>query len=309
MGINYKVTLVWAQNVMGVSETLYTPSVDTDTGVFLVNELLQARIQCMFDNQLIQGVRIAQWQTKRRSVMIIPPGGYFPGTKTAVTVPTRGFLKADVSAPTPAQLRDVLQFRCTYGSDRSVMRYLSGVPAQDIGPEPGTFLFQNSGAWLAGWNAYQGVITNRGWAVQGRDRSSAAGPYQVVGITQQTASPGLIGIILRSSLAPTFNMGDKIYTQGFRPKKGTRAPTLNGHWYLSSVDTTSQPGFTILYLRNSQGIDPNQQNFTDKTAVYTNAYVLYSISAIQPVRIGIHKRGRPFSCPRGRSLSRPSLDP
>lgn len=305
----YRVTTMWNQSIIGVSETFYTPNVSDVTAAGILDQMLANRKALMFANQFFVGVRLSVYGSKRQSTVLLPGAVQFPGTTRTLTIPTKGTRPYATLSTGPDQVRAVLQYRLGISTGHVSNRYLSGIPDDISATEPMTYVPGNSSDWVKAWNAWRlGLITD-GWQIRARLYTGDYTPIPPIGVTVQTAAPGLLGVVLDSTAAGGFNRGLKIALTGWRPPKGERASTLNGTWIIDSVNDTLEPGETILYLRGSAGIDPTRQRFTDTTRVQLVGYDTFPIISIRPIRVCTHKRGRPSMAPRGRRLSRPSLDP
>lgn len=304
----YKVTMMWNQSVMGVSESWFTPD---QSGLALqkqVTDMLNLRAACMYQIQPFVGVRLALYGAKRQSQVILPPGGPWLDPFSQVTVPTTGNLPGAGSTTRPDQLRAVLQMTVQYNDTRRTIRYLSGIPDAYSATEPATIVPGAAGAWGTAFQTWRSYLVNNGWQIQARQISGAYLAVPVNGVTVQAAAPSLLGISVLAATAPPFVVGDRIALAHFRPAKGTRSATVNGMWTVDSVNTTLTPGNIIVFLRGSAGIDPDSVRFVATSTIQRVGYQLYPVQAINPYRVGIHKRGRPSMAPRGRRLSRPTLD-
>lgn len=305
----YKVTVMWNQSVMGVSETLYTPDVSGSQLATVLQKYLQSRFNLLFQNQYMVGVRIALYGSKRQSVVLLPPYDVLPQTQLTVQIPASGKLTAGQSFGSPDQLRGVLQNRISYGDTRNVLRYMSGIPDEVSATEPATVNFGRDPSWKQALdNYYAGVVADR-WQIRARSVTGANAPASVTGVTSEAAAPSLLGIVLPAATAPPIVQGSQVSLQHFRPAKFTRSATVNGTWTVDSVNATLVPGSLIVYLRNSGTIDPATVRLTALSTIQLIGYQLYPIQQMTWVRVGIHKRGRPSMAPRGRRLARPTLDP
>jgi len=305
----YQVTILWGQATMGASETYYTDDVSDTSAVQNINQMLKLRSQMLKVFQYFQGVRIATTTTLRRSQFMVPGPNFLFATNNTVVVPATGTIPSGEDIDNSDQFRAVMQIILNYDNNRKVTRYLSGIPDAIIRTEPATIDPNGNPTWWASYNVWQQYIVKNGWFIKAQKLPPTVPAFMVVGVTAQAAAPGLLGIQVDGTLSPAFKKGMKIAAQHFRPAKGTRAATLNGTWIIDSVDATGLPDFVTIYLRGSQGIDPTLQRITDKTFVRYVQYDYYRIQNIAWQRGGIHKRGKPSTAPRGRRLTRPTLDP
>jgi hypothetical protein len=305
----YKVTTIWNQSVMGVSETWYTPDQSDASIQKTIQQMIALRSNCMYQIQPFVGIRVSLYGAKRQSKVILPPGGPLADPFNFLQVPATGTLPGGTSTTRPDQLRAVIQLTIAYNNTRRTLRYLSGIPDAYSVTEPATFNPGAAGAWGTAFDQWRSYLVNTGWQIQARLLTGDYTPAPVIGVTVQAAAPSLLGIVVVAATAPAFAQGQKVALSHFRPKKGTRDLTVNGMWTIDSVNTTLVPGNLIVYLRNSSGIDPDSVRFTANSTIQRVGYGLFPVQSINPYRVGIHKRGRPSLAPRGRRLSRPTLDP
>lgn len=305
----YRVTYMWNHSVMGVSETYWTKDETGGAALLDVQRMLSLRSQFMYVDDYTVGVRIAIEGATRNSVALIPPSGIFPGVGQYMNIPVAGVIPEVPTVKSESQLRQTMQQRLSFADTRTAIRYISGVDSSIVFTEPATLNFNGSSSWYKAWQAFKSYLIQNGWQIRAQVLPPAATVNNVIGVVQQGAAPGLIGIQI--SIPPTFSgiKGNKIALHGMRAAKGTKGSTMNGTWFIDSVDSTALPAYLTLYLRGSAGIDPEAQRFTDKTTVRLVTYAFYPIQAIEPLRVGIHKRGRPSLAPRGRRLTVKSLDP
>jgi hypothetical protein len=294
---------------MGVSETYFTRDTTATGAAALIQDWLAKRTAMQWSNQGVVGVRVAVEGDKRKAALLVPPGDLFPGTNTIMQIPSAGSIPFLNGASNPDLLRVVLQLRLNFDTTRTTLRYLSGIPDANTHTDPATF---ETGAYVPWYKAYSSwwkSMVDNAWAVKGIDKSSNNPLTPIIGLSKQAAPPSFMGIHLAGQPAPAIARGDKVSCRGFRPAKGVKAATINGTWYVDSVDTTTFPDEFVVYLRGSQLIDPALQRFTDASTLQRIRYSLYPIQSVTWVRAGIHKRGRPSIAPRGRRLTHVSLDP
>ena len=306
----YRMTYFWNQSTMGVSESWYTPNLaSASSASSQVQQWLALRTAMMYSNQFTVGVRVSVVGQKRSSVLLVPPYDIFPGTTALITIPTSGSIPSDGNPGTQAQLRAALQFRLTFDSNRTKLRYLAGIPVTIEGTEPATGQVVSDPGWFKAYTAWWQWMVATGWGILANQNSVVNPGFAVQGLVLSATTPSQVGIQVSSVLTPGIVVGQKIHLTGFRPAKGTRGPTINGYWYVSSVNTTLISGSTIYFLQNSSLVDPTQQRITGTSLITPFAQAVFPAQNITWVRVGIHKRGRPSIAPRGRRLSRPTLDP
>lgn len=305
----YRVTLFFGQAMDGASETYWTPDQSALSASKSVESMLALRAQMLNTNQYIAGVRAALETAVRRSSSMLPTRGLFADSGNYINIPGTGTIAPTGTNGLADQFRAVLQMQWRFNDTRQTIRYLSGIPDAISLTEPTTINFNAAQGWWNAYNAWTGFLVQNAWQIRAQILAPAAPTFPVVGLVQQNAAPGLLGIQISAATAPSITKGQKVALHGFRAAKGTRASTLNGTWAVDSIDNSGLPVYVTVYLRSSAGIDPEAQRFTTSTTLRPVNYTLYPIQAIVPYRVGIHKRGKPSLSPRGRRLTIHSLDP
>jgi hypothetical protein len=306
----YRVTIFMGWAGDGASESYLTPAAAPATLITQINRMLNLRSQCMFDTQYIQGVRISQYGNTRRSTLLLPLGGPWPDAGNGqIVVPAKGgYIQANYGTP-PTEFRAVLQVRIGFDNPvRYATKYLSGIPSAMIQAEPATISFGGAPSFLNAMNAFYTYLQSNLWQIGGTNL--AAGSFQIVGVVQQSAAPNLLGVQIAAATSPSITQGQRVKIQGTRPAKGTRGATINGRWSVASVDQTGLPNFVTVYLQNSQLVVPSMVRLTGATSILQPVVPLtFPISNYNIFRAGIKKRGKPSLSPRGRRLTRYTLDP
>jgi len=311
----YRVTPMFNQSVMGWSETYYTRgNVSPSSMATQITTLMDQRTSIMWSNQEVVGIRIADLGTspgplltKRKSVFFTPGNWPFPGTNSVMTIPHRGknLLSGVLTGSHPDQVRAALHMRLTYGGGFNTIRYLVGFPDIDSHTEPGNLNFNGDPSWLPKWLAFIGHLSSV-WAIRARTPISVDPKVPVENLVTQESAPSLLGVVVDAATSPSYSTGTKIHLEGFRPRDRGHI-SLNGKYYVASVNTTLMAGKRIYYLRGVSGQVPDDWKILG--TVQKVDYGIYPIEGIEPIRIGIHKRGRPSAAPRGRRLTRTTLDP
>lgn len=306
----YRVTTIFGQAMDGASETIWLDRTSVSQAAQDVQDLLGFRSRLMNQGQYFAGCRISIEGQKRSSQLVKPPGTeFFMNSNAGITCPGTGTIPLDTPVGLADQFRACLQQKFGFASNRTSNRYLAGIPDLISLTEPVTYTRNNAVAWWNVLDQMRKFLLGGQWKIRAQVLPPLTTIYTIADVVVQDAAPGNLGVTVNVPIpAPTVKVGQKIALQGFRPKKHIRASTLNGTWYVSSV-TTPASGQLTLYLRNSAGIDPSAQNFTDKSSVRIVSYDFYAINSIGTQSVCTHKRGRPSLAPVGRRLSRLSLDP
>lgn len=309
----YRVTLFINQFVMGASETYWTPDLATSAARAAINSLLSLRNAMLWDRHKWIGVRLALDTTgdlvpvKRRSIFLPPGPRPWPGQlDLSINVPEQGVFTGDTLTTQPDQFRASMQIQLLFPPDRQTIRYLFGIPDSISASEAGTLKLAGNPSWVAAFSAWRDFLVNTGWRIKSRTLPPGDPLIPIQDFSLQEAAPGRLGLVL-SATDPVPNMveGDRVQIRGQR-SKANDLRTMNGIWHVSSVNTTLLPGHYVVYLRGSEGIQSTK--FQPPGTVQRVRHQLSVISAIHTYRMGIHKRGRPTPAPRGRRLTRPSLD-
>lgn len=305
----YVVTPLWGRTWVGASETYITPDYSPTQAASKISAFLLYRANLMHTNSYWTGVRIGLYGGNRRSSLLLPPEDLFPDTGAYISVPSAGnYVSVDISSSVTL-MRNSLQYNFIFDTNRSAARYLADIPSGIVGGEPVTFIVGSNPGWIAAFNQFRGFLAGNSWQIRALDKGVTNPPLQVIGVVTSAVSPNNIGIVIKTASDPGITQGMEILTQKFRAAKGTREPTLNGHWVVDSVDLSQAATKTIVYLRNSSGINAAAQRITAFTIIRKRVFALYPIQAIATKRVVTHKRGKPSGSYLGRRLIRPSLDP
>lgn len=305
----YRVGLFWNQFTFGWSETYITRNVASSGLAPLVQGLLNARNTLLwrdFTNWV--GVRISIFGDRRRSALYLPgivklrEGGTLkvPDEGERVDLPS-GFVEV------PDQVRVALQVQMTYDDSRKVIRYIASIPDGVSKTEPGTYTFNQNADWGVKLQAFFDFLVSESFAIAARVTAPTAPEVQARDLVLEAAAPGRLGVAVRTADAPPIAEGDLIHLRGFRRSLDHPGISLNGKFYVSVVNTTLLTNRTIYFLRGTEGQDPNNWKVLGK--VQQVLYGTFPIQLINPHRVGVHKRGRPSLSPRGRRVTRRSLDP
>lgn len=323
----WRATIFMGFHGFGSSETYITNGdLEPDLGAEWLAGLLARRMALAPIDVDCLGVRVSDLLRKRESNMLIPPGGQFPGNGFMV-VPEKGtFNVGEPSTRAPIEYRAAAQLRLRYDNLRFTTRYLTPVPRAIVGAEPLTYVPSGSPPWVAALANFCNYI--RGLPGSGAPAACAIyaripiplapmppspDPYRVLTWRVQSATPSYLGAVLTTAGAAGIAVGDKVHVYNTRIRSpqwanGARLPSLNGSWFVDAVDpNTPTTGQVTVWLRGTAGIDPLL--IKNLGRLFKVQYATYAVQRCDVVRVGIHKRGRPSSIPRGRRLTRVSLDP
>jgi hypothetical protein len=278
-----RMNMFFSQNVQGGrsngwSETHYSASATT-LSASLTNLILlaQARVQ-----MLGAGVQLTYMRVSDDAVFrdVQPGQGLF-----ALEGPKGPYYNSAFSAINSDFSDKVAVIRCVGNQDfynRSL--YLSGNPdsSQEI-----SFDFPALPAWNTAYDAWKVVMLNGRFGFKVLDQSGANPRTQVINLVA-----GVFTTALPHGLLPN----EAVRISAFRPS-GPPLPAgnPNGRWYVSVINANS---FSLLGY-NQGGFSPTRMGvvraFRYVVTPYTRVFFRY---------FGLHKRGRPFGQPRGRSPRR-----
>jgi len=311
----YKCTLGFARANTGWSENYYA-TVNVPTALLsslqaLINSrflMLDPKVSCI-------GLRIANLgnttpiRGTRMSQLLLPGNPEWKEAQQRLILPAFGSFTSAIVNSQPAEMRAVMQLQATLSNGRNKIRYLSDIPNVVIGGEPSTYISTGDPLWAKQLSLYLGQFTGF-WGVLGQ--ATGGQQFQILGFSYDSSTPPNLIVIVstNSTPPPSFTPLQRIQVGGVRGPKGTHGtPTVNGQWHVLNytVGAPGSPG--MITLAGSGGISAAGLRLTDKSYVkYTNLSYL-TITQLLPLRVGIHKRGRPFASPVGRRLTRLSLDP
>lgn len=309
----YRVTMYMGQAQQGWSESHYSreswsPSMMTDK----VSDLMADRVGIMFTNQRFDGVRIVDlgndpaMNPQRGLSIAFKPGSWpYPGSNDYVEVPSTGNMSITPVTRRPDQIRAALQMRMMYEGPRKSIQYLAGIPDAVSDTEPATYSPTGDEDWRKALSAYIEELTTF-WGLKARQVPPTAPKMTPSGYVQQQAAPGLLGVVVSATDYPVYTTRDMLYITGSKWKT-KQQKTLNGKYYVNSVNTTLIPGSVVYFLEGTEGSDPSQIKIRGKVQVVR--YSIYPYLSVTPQAVGIHKRGLPSLAFRGRRSTYESLDP
>jgi hypothetical protein len=305
----YRYTKFIRFRYFGDSETLWTGNVDAPIARATIQAELTARNSCLPDSSSIEAIRIAEEGGLRKSILLTPQDPTWPAGGGPLNIPTTGAVGDNDVDGRFGEWRAILQQSLTLGTSQQSNRYVSGIPRGMTIEEGQPIPFASRADWSNPYNVWALILKNGQYYVRALLKPALLAPWLVIGLAPALVSGGPIGVVFNSATFGGTLTGARVHLYGFRPAKGTRAPTLNGTWYVDSVVVGMPPVPTVVYLRGSGGINPALQKFTDKTYLLNVLYGYLPITLVRTVRVGIHKRGKLSIGPRGRRLTRVSLDP
>lgn len=295
-----RVTMFFGQSSAGWSETWWYPD-GLSTGIWdKISNLATLRVALLNTQHTLLAARVSEEGANRFTRLVLG------GKKTtidfgqaAVTLPSRGKedgTGSDLEGP-PDQVRAALQIEMVRAGKRIGLRYLAGFPDDVSLTEPDTMNTDFNKKWWKLFGSWRAEIITAGWAIKQLDKGAGFPLINVQTYRLKDAGPSLLGVVT-SNAAPFTNLvGDKVALQGVRTI-GRGHPSPNGTWSIDSIEEVAGVGQRTIWLRNSEGYDPGTFNALGK--IRAVAYTYIAPSWMEPLRVGIHKRGKPFGSPVGR---------
>jgi len=243
----------------------------------------------------------------RASRILVPGTNTFPDVGSTLLLPANGSYLGEGVNTSIEQVRSNLQIRLSFGDPvRSAVRYVVGVSDLVSQDAAGTINFDDAPKWRDAYTAWRGeVLAN--WAIAGRSTTTTDPAFPVRGVSNRVTNP-VLGVTILSPEALGWVIGDLVNISGFRQMRTAPRISLNGRYHVDGISPdTPSTGLTTIYLREAVGVTPS--NIKVFGTIRRIQRVRISLGSITATRLGIHKRGKPSLTPRGRRLSRVSLDP
>lgn len=310
----YRVTIFLAAGKTGASETYVSADLSEKEFADALTELLSARNALLRKNQAsIVGVRCSL-TTNVRNSFLLATGTQKTPSGFSVTVPSTGTLAGQTSDPNNLDVYSTsLQLRLTFDTTRQSSRYLAYVPDILINGVSGTYDQNAVTGWKEAFNAYADVVKGGNWFLLGLAPTSATPPapsnprFRVVGVANSADLPNQLGVVIANNTPNGYTLGQLVHISGFRMRRGGPRISLNGRYHVGSIGVNTPSGFDTIYLREATGVQlADIKVFGYITSTLKNYFRIQGVAVVKGVS---HKRGRPSLAPRGRRLSRVTLDP
>lgn len=298
MAKDFRVTLFFAQANIGFSETYYTSGNTHNQVAIKAAALLDFRNTCLMPNINVIGVRSSIEGERRNSMLYTPGLNYLPGLETPVDFKTSGDFPNPVTETSPDQARACLHVGWLSGGRRVAIRYFAGIPDNVTKFEPGSAMPGGNPPWYYHFNNFGIHLAQNGWGVKTKVGDGVNPRRPVVRWVLRTAAPSVLGaqMAVANSINPA--VGTKVTVNGTRMNyDGLRSP--NGQWYVDGVETNDETSIRTVWLRNATNFDPDLIRVLGN--IRTLQYEILVPEALQIIRAGVHKRGKPFGSPRGRA--------
>lgn len=299
-----RVTWYFGQGQSGWSETLYFPGGRSTSFYAKLETITNARVNMLAANHNLIAVRVTD-EGANRFTRLIKAGGkvQLDDNIQSITLPGRGGENgtgSDVEGP-PDQLRAALHVEMIKDGQRIGLRYLAGIPDDISLTEPGTLNRQFNKVWYKLFNLWRRHIIDDGWAIKALDKGTGFPLINVISYRIRTAAPSVLGVVIPLAATFTLGTGRKVALQGVTmTRRGLDTP--NGQWIIDGTDTDTPGGIKTIWLRGTEGFDPNTFLTLGKIRGVSAAYIVPTW--LEPTSVGVHKRGKPFGSPVGRRKTR-----
>lgn len=299
-----RVTMYFGQEQTGWSESWWYPPGRSTVFWSKLQAFAERRVALLNANHRLLAVRVTDEGANRFTRLLLG------GQETAldiiggnITLPGRG--KEDGTGSTvegpPDQVRAAMHVEVLLNAQRIGLRYLAGFPDTISLTENPTL---NKGGATVWWQLFQlwrvGMV-NDGFAIKALDKGVAFPLIPVVNYRLRAAAPSVIGVVVNSTLNFANVVGQKVALQGVRmTRRGLTSP--NGLWYIDAIEVDQPNALRTIWLRGTEGFDSS--TFLTLGKIRAVSYSLITPTWLEPIRVGIHKRGKPFGSPVGRRLRR-----
>lgn len=298
MAKDFRVTLFFGQANIGFSESYYVSGNTHNEVAVKAATMLDFRNTMMTENIKCLGIR-ASIEGERRNSMLYSPGlNYLPGLNTPINFPADGDFPGGVAENSPDQARACLHVGWLSGGRRVAIRYFAGIPDNVTRYEPNSAMPQGNPLWYSHFLNFAIHLKQNGWSVKTKQGDAVNPRRPVIRWLLRTAAPSVLGaqMAVANSINPP--VGSKVTVNGTRMSyDGLRSP--NGQWYVDAVETSDDNALRTVWLRNATNFDPDTIRVLG--TIRGLAYEFLTPDALQIIRAGVHKRGKPFGAPVGRA--------
>lgn len=297
-------TMFFGQGQTGWSETWWYPDGLTTGFYAKMQTHCVKRVNLLAPNHELLAVRVTREGGDRFTRLFLGGGQTtIDGGALTINLPGRG--KEDgtgsrVEGP-PDQVRAAIHLEVIRGGQRIGLRYLAGFPDKVSLTENPTLGKAVDSRWWDMFNEYRNDIVNEGWAIKLLDKGTGFPLTDVITYRIRNAAPSVLGVVIPFAATFASAAGGKAALQGVRmTRRGLESP--NGTYYVDAVEADQQAGTRTIWLRGTEGFDPD--TFLTLGKIRAVRYGYQRPTWLEPIRVGIHKRGKPFGSPVGRRPTR-----
>jgi hypothetical protein len=304
MSVPVRVTWFFGQAQSGWSETLWFPNGRGTQFYAELQELTVKRVDMLAANHSLLAVRVTDEGANRWTRLIVAdkPTRIDAGLPI-IKLPGRGKedgVGSNLEGP-PDQVRAALQTEVVRDGQRIGLRYLAGIPDSITETEPKTFNDDFTKTWWKLFNNWRVELLTSGWAIQALNKGTNFPLIDVITYRLRAAAPSVLGVTISTSAAWTHTIGKKVALQGVKmTRRGLESP--NKTWIIDGVESDVPNAQRTIWLRGTEAFDPDTFMTLGKIRAVEKSYVVPT--HLEPLRVGIHKRGKPFGSPVGRRPTR-----
>lgn len=295
-----RVTYFFGQASSGWSETWWHPDGLTTSLWDRITSFAEKRVAMLNTHHNLLAARVSEEGANRFTRLVLA------GKRTRidnggkdVTLPGRGKedgVGGDIEGP-PDQVRSAMQIEVIRLGKRIGLRYLAGFPDDISLTEPATLNTDFAKQWWKLFGAWRLQVINDGWTIKELDKGAGFPLIAVQTYRLREAAPSVLGVVISSAQPFPNVVGQKVALQGVRTvSRGGWSP--NGTYFIDGIDNNEMTGQRTIWLRGSEGYDPS--DFATLGKVRAVSYTYVAPTWLEPLRVGVHKRGKPFGSPVGR---------
>jgi hypothetical protein len=304
MANEVRTTWYFGQQQTGWSETWWWPGGLGSTYYSKLQSATIKRVDMLAPNHNLLAVRTTVEGANRFTRLFLAGGetAIGPGLGT-LNLPGRGKedgVGSNVEGP-PDQVRAAIHMEVVKAGQRIGLRYLAGFP-DDISLTENPTLNKTPGKkWWDLFAAWRLEMTTQGWAIKLLDKGTAFPLSPVITYRLRAAAPSVLGVVISSAVPFTHTDGMRVALQGVRmTRRGLESP--NGTWVIDGIEVDVPTARRTIWLRGTEGFDPTTFLTLGKVRAVQHGFQLPDW--LEPIRVGIHKRGKPFGSPVGRRPTR-----
>jgi len=299
-----RVTMYFGQAQTGWSETWWYPEGRNTLFYSRLQAMVAKRVDMLVANHSLLAVRLTEEGANRFTRLLIAGGETaLDAGLPAINLPGRGKedgVGSNVEGP-PDQVRSAIHMEVINGGQRIGLRYLAGFPDDLSLTENPTLSRTFHKVWWQNCLAWRSRILEDGWAIKALNKGADFPLMPVMTYRIRSAAPSVLGLVVSSTHPFTAVQGQKIALQGVRmTRRGLDTP--NKTWIIDGSEVDVPLSQRTIWLRGTEGFDPDTFMALGKARVVSHYYQRPSF--LEFIRVGIHKRGKPFGSPVGRRKTR-----
>lgn len=305
----YKITIFLTRGSQGFSESYWVSLSATQPPWQLIQAMLPLRMAMCPSSTMLAGVRVAIVGQRRASILLMPGVNQLGNAGGQIVLPFKGVYLASAPVSTNEITAVSMQIRAIFGNNYKAIRYLTPIPSELADGADGGLLESIHPKWYDQWIAYKTFLLAKGFGMMARSQIAPYNQQTIGSLTVGGSTGTLLGVVVPGAVAPPNFPPGRVQISRCRPPKGTRELSLNGLWMVDSISASQNPVSLTVYLAGSAGILPSSVRLTPASSLQIVQLAFTPWVALNVLRVGTHKRGRPSLALRGRTLRRSTLDP